>query len=221
MTATITTPSPVATTAVRTSPLLRAGIVAGPFFALAGFAQMPFRPGFDLTKHAFSFLLIGDQGWIQGLVFVVTGLLYAAAGFGLRRHLRGRVGAIAAVLAVLLGIGKIIAGLNAPQPSFGYPIGTPDGPPAVLTTASILHGVGFGIAVLSWTALLVTLGVALRRRGVRGTGNLALATSPALLAVPATSAQPFGTVLLYVVVTSAYVVTSLTFARLAGTPARP
>jgi Protein of unknown function (DUF998) len=142
MTATITTPSPVAKTAVRTSPLLRAGIVAGPFFALAGFAQMPFRPGFDLTKHAFSFLLIGDQGWIQTMVFVVTGLLYAAAGFGLRRHLPGRVGAIAAVLAVLLGIGKIIAGLNAPQPSFGYPIGTPDGPPAALTTASILHGLG-------------------------------------------------------------------------------
>jgi hypothetical protein len=45
MTATITTPSPVATTAVRTSPLLQAGIVAGTLLALAGFAQMPFRPG--------------------------------------------------------------------------------------------------------------------------------------------------------------------------------
>ena len=125
---------------------------------------MPFRDGFDVTKHPFSFLLIGSPGWIQSIVFVVVGVLFAAAGAGLVDVVGGRVGKVACVSAAGVGAGKIVAGLAAPQPSYGFPSGTPDGPPAVLTTASIVHAVGFGVAVLCWIILLVALGVVLRRR---------------------------------------------------------
>lgn len=200
----------------RSARLLRAGVVAGPFFVLASLAQMPFKDGFALTKHAFSFLLIGSHGWVQTLVFAIAGVLYAAAGLGLLRSLSGRTRWFAAATALGLGVGKVIAGLNPPQPSFGYPIGTPEGPPAVLTTASVLHGVGFGLAVLCWVVLLVTLGVALRRRGAAGTSWLAFLAAAALPVVPAASGTSFGTVLLYAVVTAAYVVTSVALHRIAN-----
>ncbi|MDV3220935.1 DUF998 domain-containing protein [Intrasporangium sp.] len=204
----------------RTHRLLRAGVVAGPFFVLASLVQMPFRDGFDLTKHAFSFLLIGPSGWIQAIVFVVAGLLYGLAGRGLLHAVGGRAGKVALVAALGLGVGKVIAGVNAPQPSFGYPAGTPDGPPTVLTTASILHGVGFGVAVLCWTVLLVTLGVVLRRRGARSTSWLTFLAAVLLPVVPATSGTSVATPLLYVVVTAAYAVTSVAVHGIAARAAR-
>lgn len=216
---TITVDARATDAAFTTRQLIRAGIVAGPLFALAGFAQMPFREGFDPTRHAFSFLLIGPQGWLEAVVFVVAGVLYAVAGIGLLRVVPRRAGRIAGIFAILLGAGKVIAGLNAPQPSYGYPIGTPDGPPAVLSNASILHAVGFGLAVLAWAGLLITLCVALRRAGDSRAALLALVTAVALPLVPATSGQPFGTVLLYVVVTSAYAITSVLLHRIATTRA--
>ena len=167
---TSTVPTTEAGPTDQTRRLLRAGIVAGPFFVLAGFAQIPFRAGFDLSKHAFSFLLIGPGGWVQAVVFVAAAVLMALAGVGLRRILSGRTRTVAFGAALGVVIGKIIAGVNAPQPSYGYPIGTAEGPPAVLSNASILHGVGFGLAVTAWIVLLVTLGVVLRRRGPNAHG---------------------------------------------------
>ena len=199
----------------RTRLLLRAGAVAGPLFVLASLAQMPFRDGFDVTKHAFSFLLIGSHGWIQSVVFVVVGVLFAAAGAGLAAVVGGRVGKVAFVSAVGVGAGKIVAGLAAPQPSYGFPAGTPDGAPAVLTTASMVHAVGFGVAVLCWISLLVVLGVALRRSGETGTAWLVLIVAALLPAIPATSGASFATLLLYSVTISAYLVTSVALLRIA------
>ena len=189
--------------------LLRTGAVAGPLFVLASLAQMPFRDGFDVTKHAFSFLLIGSAGWIQSVVFMVVGVLFVAAGAGLVDVAGGRIGKVAFVSAVGVGAGKIVAGLAAPQPSYGFPAGTPEGPPAVLTTASMVHAVGFGVAVLCWISLRVVLGVLLRRRGETRTAWLVFIVAALLPAIPATSGASFATVLLYVVATSAYLVTSV------------
>jgi hypothetical protein len=199
----------------RAKRLLRAGVAAGPFFVIAGLAQMPFRDGFDPTKHAFSFLLIGPQGWIEMVVFLVAGVLYGLSGLGLLRVLGGRAGTVALIASLGLALGKAIAGLNAPQPSFGYPLGTPDGPPSVLTTGSMLHGAGFGLAVTAWMVLLVTLGLALRRRG-SGLCWLAFVVVVALPVIPATSGSAAGAVPLYVIATAAYLTTSFALHRLAS-----
>ena len=210
-----TTPTLTAQRRERPRLLLRAGALAGPFFVLASLAQMPFRDGFDVTKHPFSFLLIGSPGWIQSIVFVVVGVLFAAAGAGLVDVVGGRVGKVACVSAAGVGAGKIVAGLAAPQPSYGFPPGTPVGPPAVLTTASIVHAIGFGTAVLCWIVLLVALGVALRRREEIGTAWLVFGVAALLPAIPATSGASFGTLLLYAVAISAYLATSVALLRIA------
>ena len=192
---------------------LTAGMVAGPIFAAISFTQIPFRDGFDVTKHAFSFLLVGPGAGLQIANYLLTGTLFAVSGVGLRRALGGKAGKAAQVFATTLGAGLVLAGLFPPPPSYGYPEGAPAGAPSELSTTAVLHGVGFGLGVTSWVALLLVLSAWLRRRAQHRWAVSALITGLALFAVPATSTQPFGTVLLYVVVTAAYVITSLLYSR--------
>ena len=194
--------------------LLRAGIVAGPLLAAVSFAQIPFREGFDMTRHAFSFLLIGPGGWLQRVNYLVAGSLYATAGIGLRAVLRGRTGIAAQCLAAGLGGGLIIAGAFPPPPSFGYPAGAPSGAPAHVTVGAVMHGVGFGLGVLSLCGLLLVLSGWLWRRHQRRSAAAALTAAAALLTVPPTSAQPWGTVWLYVAVTASYCLTAALLAHL-------
>lgn len=197
--------------------LLRAGMIAGPLFAAVSFAQIPFRDGFDMTRHAFSFLLIGQGGWLQQVNFLVAGSLYAAASIGLRKVLGGKTGIAAQCLATGLGGGLIIAGLFRPPPSFGYPAGAPSGAPAHVTIGAVMHGVGFGLGVLSLCGLLLVLAAWLWRRRQRRWAAAALATAVALLTVPPTSGQSWGTVWLYVAVTASYCLTSALLAHLRTT----
>lgn len=198
------------------SRLIAAGAVAGPVFVAASFAQLPFQSGFDVTRHAFSFLLLGATGWVEEVTFIVAGALFVAGAVGIRRVLGGRAGAVALLGGAMLGVGKVIAGIWAPQPSFGFPVGAPAGAPEVLTTSSIMHGVGFGVAMLGWTALLVTLAVvSWRRFADRPAALVATGVAVGSLIVPAMSSQPFGTILIYVLVTVGYGVTSWLFVRVA------
>jgi len=198
----------------RRSLLLAAGIVAGPLFVAVSLAQIPFRDGFDMTRHAFSFLLIGPGGWLRTINFVLVGLLFMVAGAGLRRRLTGRTGGAAQVLATALGAGLIIGGLFPPPPSFGYPVGAPAGAPAQLTTTALVHAVGFITGVLSFTILQFVLAGWLWRHRQRRWAAVAVVTGVALLTVPPTSGLPFGTVWLYLVVSAAYLVTSVHLHRL-------
>ena len=86
---TTSTNSPAVHVQHRRAQLLDAGVVAGPLFLVVSFAQIPFRDGFDMTRRAFSFLLLGPGGWVQTVNFLLVGLLYIAAGRGLRRWLTG------------------------------------------------------------------------------------------------------------------------------------
>ena len=198
----------------RRSLPLDAGIVAGPLFVAVSLAQIPFRDGFDMTRHAFSFLLLGPGGWLQIINFVLVGLLFIVTGAGLRRRLTGRTGPAAQALATALGTGLIIGGLFPPPPSFGYPVGAPAGAPAQLTTTAILHAVGFITGVLSFTILQFVLAGWLWRHRQRRWAAVAMVTGLALLTVPPTSGLPFGTVWLYLVVSAAYLVTSVHLHRL-------
>jgi hypothetical protein len=195
---------------------LVAGAIAGPFFLAASFAQLPLNPGFDLARHAFSFLTLGPAGWLQQLTFVITGTLNIAAAVGLARTLAGRTGKVAGALAVLLGAGQVVAGTFRPDPAFGYPAGAPAGIPEHVSATSTGHAVGFGVAVTAWVALLVVLAVALRRS--RGWAIGALLLAAGLLLVPAVSTVPFGTVFLYTVVSTGFLYTSAVYAHLASRP---
>jgi len=203
-----TIPSVPPTTTTSARQWLTFGAYAGPVFLLGSFAQLPLNPGFDLTRHAFSFLSNGPHGWIQQTVFVVTGILNIATGVGLARSLTGRARFVAAASALLLGAGQIVAGVWPPDPAFGYPAGAPAGYPEHVSLASVLHGVGFGTSVLSWVVLLVTLAVWLRRTGDRGRAAATTGVAVAVLLVPAVQTTPVGTVLLYLIMTSAFLFTA-------------
>jgi len=203
----------VATARRRRAWSLPAGVVAGPLFLAISFAQVPFRDGFDLSRHAFSFLLLGPGGWVQTANFVVAGVLYAATSLGLRAALGDRTGGWAAVLVGALGAGMALAGLFAPDPSYGYPPGTPDGIPDQLSAGGVVHGLAFVVSMLSWCALLVVLATWFRRRAANVAAAAALVTAVALLVVPAATGQDFATVLLYAVVTAGFLVTSLLLSR--------
>jgi Protein of unknown function (DUF998) len=198
-----------------------AGAVAGPLFALVGLAQIPTRDGFDMTKHAFSFLLLGPHAWIQAVNFVTAGLLYLWASFGFRRTLIGRSASWASRFAIGMGTGLILAGLFKPDPAFGYPPGTPGGAPVTLTTSGIIHGAAFLLSMTSWVALLFILWRWFRRHDQRRLGITALITAIALLVVPETSAIAGATVVLYVIATAAFVLTSVFFLRPADRGAGP
>lgn len=194
---------------------LGAGIVAGPALAVVSFAQIPFRPGFDITRHAFSFLLIGPGGWVQVVNYVVAGALYLLAGGALRRRMGGRLGRVARLAATGLGAGLVAAGLFPPPPSFGYPAGAPAGAPGEVTTNAVVHGIGFGLGVLSLCTLLLTTAVWLWRRSRYGWATAGAITALALLTVPPTSGvQPYGTLWLYAAVTAGYVVVSALINRI-------
>ena len=215
----IFTNPPAAPVQHRRAQLLDAGVVAGPLFVLVSFAQIPFRDGFDMTRHAFSFLLLGPGGWVQTINFLLVGLLYIAAGRGLRRRLTGPAGRTAQILATTLGAGLIVGGLFPPPPSFGYPVGAPAGAPAEMSTTAVLHAAGFIIGMLSFTILQFVLAGWLWRRHQRRWAVVALVTGVALLSVPLTSGLPFGTSWLYLVVSLAYLVTSVQLRRLRGAEA--
>ena len=104
---------------------LLAGVVAGPLFVAVSFVQIPSRAGFDVTKHAFSFLELGPGGWVQSLNFAATGLLFVASGVGLRRAMGGFAGRAAQVLVSGVGAGMVAAGLFPPDAYRGYPTTTP------------------------------------------------------------------------------------------------
>ena len=102
--------------AEQTKRLLTGGILAGPIYILVGTAQILTREGFDITRHPLSMMSLGDQGWVQILNFLVTGLLVIAGAIGLRRvaqaDKRLRRGA---VLLGIYGLGVVGGGMSAPS----------------------------------------------------------------------------------------------------------
>lgn len=191
---------------------LLAGVVAGPLFVAVSFVQIPSRAGFDVTKHAFSFLELGRGGWVQSLNFAVTGLLFVASGVGLRRAMGGRAGRVAQVLVSGVGAGMVAAGLFPPDAYRGYPSTTPVSSP--LTAHGPLHAVAFTCSMLCWFALLLVMARWFARRGRRRASLAATLAAVGLVLVPLTTGQAFDTVLLYVAATAAFLTTARLFADL-------
>ena len=136
-----------------TRALLTCGILAGPLFVGSSLLQALLRPGFDLTRHGISMLLLGGFGWIQVVTFELAGLYAIAGAIGARRRLHpGRAATSGPRLLSGYGIGLLVAGLFAPDPAFAFPPGTPDGMPAGMSGHAALHALGFFVSISSFIA---------------------------------------------------------------------
>ena len=143
------------------TPWLRLGAVAGPLFLAACLVQATLRPGFDLTHNAASLLSLGNLGWIQDLNFAIAGVLSFAGANGLHRALRGTSGGTwLPRLFGAVGVGLTAASIFHPDPSGGFPPGTPVGASATSDWHGMLHMVCGSIAFL---ALMVACFVFARR----------------------------------------------------------
>ena len=129
---TITAADRITPDAPSTRALRACAAVAGPLFVVAALVQALTRPGFNLTRNALSLLDDGSLGWIQAANFIVTGLLLIGASVALRRAITAGPGSRWAFrLLAIAGAGFIGGGIFHPDPSGGFPPGTPRGASAV------------------------------------------------------------------------------------------
>ncbi|MFI6025333.1 DUF998 domain-containing protein [Amycolatopsis magusensis] len=139
-----------------TKSLLGYGVLAGPVYVTAALVQSAFRDGFDLTRHAWSQLAVGDFGWIQVTNLVVTGLMVLAFAAGLRRALRtGPAASWAPALIGVFGVSMVVAG--------AFPVdalGTES-----MSTSALIHFAAGGIGFPCLAAGLLVLARRLSREG--------------------------------------------------------
>jgi hypothetical protein len=150
--------TPVART---TKSLLGYGVIAGPLYALVSLAQAVTRPGFDLSKHAWSLLENGHLGWIQIANFAVTGAMIIAAAVGLHRTVKKGAWLIGAYGAGLVG-----AAVFRADPAAGFPVGTPE--TTAVSWHGMLHFLIGGVGFLCLIAACFVLGRHYARSGDRG-----------------------------------------------------
>ena len=152
-----------------TRTLLACGVIAGPLFILVAVIQVLTRPGFDIGRHPISLLSLGNLGWVQIANFVACGLLVIGFAIGVRLVLHpGKGDTFGPLLFGAYGTGLIIAGVFPPDPSLGFPPGTPETIPATLSLNAMLHGLGFVLAFGSVTLAFFMFALrdaSLNRRG--------------------------------------------------------
>jgi hypothetical membrane protein len=120
----ITSTATAHTSRVTTKRLLTCGAIAGPIFIVVAGIQVVTREGFDVSRHALSWLSLGDLGWLQIANFIVTGLMNLAFAIGIRRALHpGRAGTWGAILIGADGAGGALSGVFSVDPCGGFPPG--------------------------------------------------------------------------------------------------
>jgi hypothetical protein len=139
--------------------LLVCGALAGPLFTVVALLQAFTRTGFDLTRQQISLLSNGDLGWIQVANFLITGLLFVAGAIGMSRVLdAGRGSTWGPRLIGIFGLGLIAAAAFRADPAFGFPPGTPAGPPAAITWHGGLHLAAASLGFLALIAACFVFG---------------------------------------------------------------
>lgn len=115
--------------------LLGCGVVGPVLFNVTYLIEGITRPGYDSWRQAVSALGLGEGGWVQSVDFVVFGLLTICFALALRASLVPGVGATwAPLLSGFVGLGLIVVGIFAQDPTPGYPPGT------TTLTAPTVHG---------------------------------------------------------------------------------
>ncbi|MFF8407518.1 DUF998 domain-containing protein [Streptomyces sp. NPDC015684] len=171
MTHTLSARAAATPAAARSVPRLlpAGGIAAGPLFLAAGLVQGLTRDGFDFTRNALSQLSLGDLGWIQRTVFLLTGVLAAAGAAGMRQVLRGAPGGTwAPRLIGVFGASFLVAALFPPDPGAGFPAGAPQAPPGTLSTHGALHMAAAMTGFLALCAASLVLARHFTAHGARG-----------------------------------------------------
>jgi hypothetical protein len=147
-------------------------------------AQAYTRVGFDLHRHPFSLLSLGDLGWLQITNFVVSGLLFTARAVGMRRVLRGRRGGTWGPLLIgAFGVGQVGGGLFVADPALGFPADTGDGAPQSISWHSAVHGVAFAVGMSAIIAAFVVFSRAFADMGESSRSRYSLATGIAFVAL--------------------------------------
>ena len=159
-----------------TRRLLQAGIVGPALFVAVMLLEDVTRPGYDARRHFVSLLGLGQDGWQQATSFILTGLLIASFATGLRRSWSGGIGSLLGPrLIAVVGVGLFVDGLFATEPQYGFPPGTPEGLPTLITWQGAIHYVA-GAAVFASLAAACAI-VAIR---ARADGQRRLAVSSAV-----------------------------------------
>ena len=168
----------------RPSPQLRlaliAGAIAGPLYVGIGTIEAVLRDGFDIRIHSLSLLANGPGGWIHSTMMVVSGLLTVIGALGIsavQLH-AGRRSYVMIAGLVIYGFGIATAGLLRADPAEGFPVGTPSGPPVVITASGVGHLVAGGIGFLG----LIVATLACARRSARA-GDRSWAVCSAVIGV--------------------------------------
>ena len=139
--------------------LLWSGIVGSVLFTAAFLVEGATREGYDVWRQPISALSLGAGGWVQGVNFVVFGLLLGCYAGGLRMALAPGLGwKWAPRLQAVAALGLVIDGVFAQDPALGYPPGAPTA--ATPSLHALLHLLG---ATLVFTALPLRCFVLARR----------------------------------------------------------
>ena len=112
--------------------LLAAGTAGGLVFTGVYLAEGATRAGYRALAQPISALSLGPGGWVQQLNFIIFGVLVCASAAGWRAALApGRGAVVFPALRVAAGVGLVLDGLFAQDPSGGYPPGARAGVPTV------------------------------------------------------------------------------------------
>ena len=156
------------------------GVIAGPVYVGVSLAQAVTRDGFDLGRHSWSQLAVGDWGWIQTANLVATGLMSLAFSVALRRTLvGGRGGRSVPVLVAVFGLGVLLAGVFPADPAGGYPVGMAT--PTTPTLHGMLHLMTSGVGFLALAAAMVVMAVRYAAEHRRGRSAFSVVAAVALL----------------------------------------
>lgn len=168
---TATPAAPALTGSTSTRGLLACGVIGGPLFIVVVVVQEFTRAGFDPRQHALSQLSLGELGWLQIGNFIVSGLLFIACAVGMRRVLRAApAGTWGPWLFGGFGAALIWGGVFVTDPAYGFPPGTPEGPPEAgsLTWHGMLHAVAPAVAGIAIVAACFVFARRFARLGERG-----------------------------------------------------
>ena len=164
-----------------TRRLLQAGIVGPALFVVVMVLEDVTRPGYDARRHFVSLLGLGIDGWQQAASFILTGLLIAGFAVALQRSWSGGIGSVwVPRLIAVVGVGLVTDGLFATEPQYGYPPGTPEGLPTVITWQGAIHYVAGAMVFASLAVACVIFAV---RAAADGRRRLAItsAVSPVIM----------------------------------------
>ncbi|WP_448811153.1 DUF998 domain-containing protein [Agromyces bauzanensis] len=206
-----------------TKSLLGWGVVAGPFYLVVGLAQALLVPGFDLSRHALSLLLLGPFGWIQAVNLCLSGLMVLAAAVGFARVMPRRANGWAGTFLGIYGLSLFAAAIFPPDPMGGFPVGGTDATTA--STSGLLHMAAGAVGFVSLAVAAVVIGVWLRRSGRRAVAIVSWIAAAVIvlgfMGGAALALVPAGVGLLWLAVVAGWawlLVASLTAYRLAPSP---